>query len=180
MTILRWIPLFGLLLLLVVTARADSITIGQLQYVGTENGVSAFKVVINTAGFTLQRLPITNLSLSVNSGTQQLKQVTAPLTALFTGGPGRSLPNCPCNTIVLMLTFLSPQRLLTVSLADGRTFTTQSMQLFNLHAPPGQDLKAGDSIPLTLVSVPEPAALFLMGTGFLAISRKLATRMGVR
>src|SRR5262245_888733 len=100
MTMLRWIPLFGLLLLLVVTARADSITIGQLQYLGTENGVSAFKVVINTAGFTLQRLPIANLSLSVNSGTQQLNQVTAPLTALFTGGPGRALPNCPCNTIV--------------------------------------------------------------------------------
>jgi PEP-CTERM motif-containing protein len=178
MTMLRWIPLLGLLLLLVVTARADSITIGQLQYLGTENGVSAFKVVINTAGFTLQRLPIASLSLSVNAATQQVNHVTAPLTALFTGGPGRSLPNCPCNTIVLTLTFLSAQQSLTVNLADGRTFTTQSTQMFNLHAPPGQDLKAGDSTPLTLVSVPEPAALFLMGTGFLAISRKFAARLG--
>jgi hypothetical protein len=48
------------------------------------------------------------------------------------------------------------------------------MQMFNLHAAPGQDLKPGDEIPLTLVSVPEPAALFLMGTGILFISRKLA------
>jgi hypothetical protein len=178
MTMLRWIPLFGLLLLLVVTARADSITIGQLQYVGTENGVSAFKVVINTAGFTLQPLPIANLSLSVNSSTQQAGRVTAPLTALFTGGPGRSLPNCPCSTIILTLTFLPARQTLTFTLTDGRTFTTQSAQLFNLHAAPGQDIKPGDAIPLTLVSVPEPTALLLVGTGFLAISRKLAPRFG--
>ena len=177
MTMLRWIPLFGLLLLLVVTARADSITIGQLQYLGTENGVSAFKVVINTAGFTLQRLPIASLSLSVNAATQQVNHVTAPLTALFTGGPGRSLPNCPCSTVVLTLTFLSAQPSFTVTLADGSTFTTQSMQIFTLHGAPGQELKPGDAIPLTLVSVPEPAALFLMGTGILFISRKLARRL---
>ena len=174
MTMLRWFPLFGLLLLLAVTARADSINIGQLQYLGTENGVSAFKVVINTSGFTLQSLPIASLSLSVNAATQRVGKLTAPLTALFTGGPGRSLPNCPCSTVVLTLTFLSAQPSLTVTLADGRTFTTQSMQMFNLHAAPGQDLKPGDEIPLTLVSVPEPAALFLMGTGILFISRKLA------
>jgi hypothetical protein len=56
---------FGLLLLLTGLARADSITIGQIQFLGTEQGVSAFKVTLDTTGVTAGPLTFTDLFLSV-------------------------------------------------------------------------------------------------------------------
>ena len=169
----RWLPLLWCLIFLPTLSRADSITIGQLQYLGTEDGVSGFKVTINTAGVTLQPLKFEIAALSVKSGFQNAGPVTSPRVILFTGGTGRPLPACPCSSVILQLSFLSPNQQITFVLADGTTFTTHSTLHVNLHAASGR-LNAGDVTPIRLTAVPEPGTLLLVGSGFLLAGRKIA------
>jgi len=169
----RWLPLLWCLICLPTLSRADSITIGQLQYLGTEDGVSGFKVTINTTGVTLQPLAFESAALSVKSGFQSAGPITSPSVILFTGGVGRPLPACPCSSVLLQLSFLSPNQQITFVLADGTTFTTRSTLHFNLHATRGR-LNAGDVIPIRLTAVPEPGTLLLVGGGFLLAGRKIA------
>jgi hypothetical protein len=176
----RGLSFLCLLLCFSASAKADSITIGQLQYLGTENGVSGFKVTIDTTGITVQTLPFASVVLSVKTVTQDAGPMTSPMVLLFTGGPGRTLPACPCSAVILKLSFLSSNQEFTFTLADGRTFTTRSIRIFNLHALGGQRLRPGDVMPITLISVPELGTLLLVGTGFIMIGRKLSGSKRVR
>jgi len=164
--IARSIPLLLFLFSCCAKASADSITIGQLQYLGTENGVSGYKVTLDTDGVTLEPLLFENISLSVKGVSQQTSTITTPTVLLFTGGIERVLPACPCKSILLKLDFFSSQPQVSFTLADGRSFTTRALARSNLHASEGF-LKPGDETPIVLISVPEPTTWLLLSTGLL-------------
>ena len=174
---LRCWPLLGCLLFFTVISQADSITIGQLQYIGTENGVSAFKVTINTNGITQTPLSFASAALLIKSASQIAGPITSPSVILFTGGPGRSLPACPCSSVLLQLTFPSADQKISFTLAGGTLFTTHSTVTFNLHTLDGGRLHPGDVIPISLTSVPELGTLTLVGSGLVFAGTQLARRV---
>ena len=167
MSVLRILRILSFLSLLAFCsfANADSITIGSLTYLGTENGVSGYQLSLNTTGITLQPLSFSNVILSIKGVSVDAGPRTTPMFLLFTGGNDRALPACPCNSVLLELAFLSPNRQLTFSLMNGKSFTTSSVVRINLHSVFGKHLTTGQSVSITLVSVPEPATLGLFGCG---------------
>lgn len=163
----RWLALVVIIGSVTGAAWANSITIGHLQYLGTNpQRISAFKVTLDPTGVTSMQFGLSNLTLSVNGVSQSAGAITTPTTLLFVGGPDRALPSCPCAMVGLQL-FLSPgTKPVTLRLANGELFTTPALTTLQL-VPPGDRrvLEPGDSVPITLTSVPEPSTLALIGTG---------------
>ena len=160
-------------------AHADSITIGTLTYVGTENGVSGYQLSINTNGITLQPLTFSSVILSVKGVSQNAGPNTTPTYLLFTGGTNRALPACPCSNIFLELVFHSNNPQLTFSLANGKTFTTEKKVRIDLHSRLGK-LTPGESAPITLVAVPEPSGFMLLGGGVFSLLLLFLSRHALR
>jgi len=164
---------FGLLLLFGGFARADSITIGQVQFLGTEQGVSAFKVTLDTTGVTAGPLTFTDLFLSVQGSSEETGSITTPATFLFLGGSGFGLPACPCDSITLKLVLSSSNRPITFTLADGSLFTAKAINVSILGTGVSGQLQAGDSAAIVLTSVPEPATVLLLATGLPLVTRRV-------
>jgi PEP-CTERM motif-containing protein len=158
-------------------ALANSITIGQLQFLGTNpQGVSAFKVILDTSGVTASPLTLQNLTLIENRSAQDTGTITSPITILFLGGPGFRLPACPCESLQIDLFFPTADKVITFQLAGGGLFTTNSRPKFFLRPLPGQKfLSAGESASIVLTSVPEPGTLALFAGG-LAVMFSLRRR----
>jgi hypothetical protein len=156
---------FGLLLLLAGFARADSITIGEIQFLGTENGVSAFKVSLDTTGITAGPLTISDLFLSVQGSSEDTGSIMTPVTFLFLGGAGFGLPACPCDSVLLKLVLSSSNQPITFTLADGTLFTAKAINISVLNPGVGGQLQPGDRANIVLTSIPEPATLVLLATG---------------
>ncbi|HET7205931.1 MAG TPA: hypothetical protein VFI95_05050 [Terriglobales bacterium] len=154
-----------------VTARANSITIGQLQYLGTNaQGMSAFKVTLNTTGVTAAPLVLANVFLMEKGITQQTGLLTTPVAILFAGGPGLGLPGCPCPSISLQLQLSANGNFVTFRLANGELFTTRSDATFVLRPLGGhKHLEPGQSVPLVLVAVPELQSSILFLSGLAAV-----------
>jgi hypothetical protein len=169
---------FGLLLLLAGFARADSITIGQIQFLGTfENGVSVFKVTLDTTGITAGPLAITDLFLSVQGiSSEGTGAITTPAAFLFLGGSGFGLPACPCDSATVTLIFSSSNQAIT--LANGTLFTAKGTSISILSAGAGGQLQPGDSAPIVLTPVPEPATLLFVATGVPLMTRRLLYARG--
>jgi len=168
---------FGVLFLLAGLAHADSITIGEIQFLGTEQGVSAFKVTLDTTGVTAGPLTFTDIFVSVQGSSQDTGSITTPVTFLFLGGSGFGLPACPCDSATVKI-ILSNQPI-TFTLADGTLFTAKAINISTLVAA-GGELQPGETAPIVLTSVPEPATLVLLATGLpLITKRALSPKKGI-
>lgn len=177
----RWLALLLMVAGTTGTAWANSITIGQLQYLGTNlQGVSAFKVILDPTGMTSMQLGLSNLTLSVNEASQSAGALTTPTTLLFVGGPDRALPSCPCAMVGLQLFLSAGSNPITLQLANGELFTTPASTTLQLIPSTGRRfLEPGDSVPIKLTSVPEPGTLALLGIG-LGIVAYRRKRVGLR
>jgi PEP-CTERM motif-containing protein len=164
------VRLFSAVLFLSASCWANSITIGQIQYLGTEQGVSGFKVTLDTTGITTSPLSISDLILSEQGKEEDMGAITTPITLLFVGGPGLGLPACPCKSVGLELILLPGKQPVTLTLANGQTFIVSSVQKFSLRGSAGGFLEPGATVPITLVAVPEPLSLGLVGTGVLLVA----------
>jgi len=164
---MRTFFLFAFLTAAVTGAEANSITIGQIQFLGTNSqGVSAFKVILNTTGVTASSVTLRNLTLIEKGTAESTGTITLPATILFLGGAGFKLPACPCKSAQIKLFFDTQQKTITLQLADGELFVTNSKPVFFLLPLPKQRfLTAGQSEPIVLTSVPEPAAVTLFSGG---------------
>jgi PEP-CTERM motif len=167
---------FGAVLFLSTCCCANSISVGQLQYLGTEQGVSAFKVTLDTAGITASPLSLSDLILSEQGKKEDTGTITTPITLLFRAGPGLGLRACPCTSVDLELILSSGKQPVTLTLASGQTLVVNSVQNLSLHGPPGGFLQPGATIPITLVAVPEPSSLGLLGTGVLLVAVRFQRR----
>ena len=162
--------LVSVLALLAASASANSITIGQLQYLGPDTN-PAFKVTLDVAGITAAPLGLTNLILTEHSkqestGPISIPTTTLPLAVLFVGGPPPfRLPVCPCSSISIQLVFTNGSAPVVITLANGQPFTVSPTETFVLRAAQGRNLQPGASIPIVLTSVPEPSALILLSSG---------------
>jgi hypothetical protein len=137
-------------------AKADSIPIGQLSYLGvTPDGSSIFKVSLKPpAGISLA-----NLVPSIYIGDD--KFTFALPTAgefLFLTGPGTPFANCPCTDA--HIDFLaSPGTAVTFG---GQTFTLKHLSHSFLQPPPAQKfLVPGQSTTIYLSIVPGRTGLWL-------------------
>jgi hypothetical protein len=157
------------LLLLTGSAWATSITIGQLEYLSTTQGISGYKVIFNTTGVTAQPLAFTNATLSVGGRHESTGPIgTATLPILFEGGPTLGLPACPCTSLRLLLLFPGNTPI-TFTLANGQQFITSRVHVTLLLPASGMVLMPGASAPIVLTAVPEPETWALMSTGLIAI-----------
>lgn len=166
----RWLALLLMVGGATTVASANSITIGQLQYLGTNaQAVSAFKVILDPTGVASMPLNLLNLTLSVNGGSQSTGPITTPTTLLFVGATDHALPACPCAMVGLQLFLSADNKPVSFRLANGELFTTAGSASFHLVPPIGQRvLEPGNSLPITLITltaVPEPGTLALVGTG---------------
>jgi hypothetical protein len=168
----RWLALLIMVAGTTGAAWANSITIGRLQYLGTNpQGVSAFKAILDPTGVTSTQLSIFNLTLSVNGSSQSTGPITTPTTLLFVGGPDHPLPACPCAMVGLQLFLSADNKPVSFRLANGELFTTAGSASFLLVSPTGQRvLEPGNSVPITLTAVPEPGTLALIGTGLAVVA----------
>jgi len=162
-------------------AWANSITIGQLQYLGTNpEGISAFKVIVDPTGVTSTQLSLANLTVSLKGISQSTGAITTPITLLFVGGRDHPLPACPCAMVGMQLFLSANNKPVTLRLANGELFKTAGSASFTLIPPTGHSvLEPGNSIPVTLTSVPEPTTLGLIGTGLSLVAYR-RRRIGLR
>jgi hypothetical protein len=159
-------------------AKADSIPIGQLSYLGTTpDGASIFKVSLNPpAGISL-----TGLVPSIYIGDDKFT-FALPTSGdfLFLTGPGTPFANCPCTDA--HIDFLaSPGTTVTF---EGQTLTLKHLSHSFLRPPDGQNFlvpQESTTIYLSTVSgltpVPEPQALALVGSGLGMILLKARERL---
>ncbi len=157
-------------LVLTGSAWATSITIGQLEYLSTnQQGISGYKVIFNTSGVTAQPLTFASVTLSVGGRHETIGPITTPPTPsiLFTGGPGLGLPACPCTSLRLQLVFPGNTPV-TFMLANGELFTASRVNLTVLLPQSGNFLMPGASTSVVLTAVPEPQTWLLIGIGLLA------------
>jgi hypothetical protein len=163
----QWLALLLMVGGATTVASANSITIGQLQYLGTNaQAASAFKVILDPTGVIGMQLNLLNLTLSVNGSSQGTGPITTPTTLLFVGGTDHVLPACPCAMVGLQLFLSADNKPVSFRLANGELFTTAGSASFLLVPPIGQRfLEPGNSLPITLTAVPEPCTLALVGTG---------------
>jgi hypothetical protein len=163
----RWLTLLVLVCGATGAAWGNSVTIGQLQYLGTNaQSVSAFKVILDPAGVFSSQLNLFNLSLSERDASQSTGAITTPTTLLFIGGPGQALPSCPCRMVGLELFLSGNNKPVILRLASGQLFTVPSITTVLLKPPVGRKfLEPGDSAPITLTAVPESGTMALMSTG---------------
>jgi hypothetical protein len=152
-------------------AHANTIDIGNLQFLGTNSqGVSAFKVTLNTTGITSSPLILENLTLTENGRAASTGMITSPIAVLFLGGAGFTLPPCPCTSLKMLLSFPTTSKFFTFPLANGTLFTTNAKPTFVLLPVPGQKfLSAGETEIIALTSVPEPSSFALLGSGLLIL-----------
>jgi hypothetical protein len=173
-----------LLLILAPPLRADSITIGQLTYLGPSEpppGMSHVELYLNTVGITFDPYfpglpyPLTfNGVLAVDYGGTGWETVYTP--GIFTTIPANEslLPQtaiiCPCTGIRLTLT-LEPYLPTTFLLANGKAFTMNPVVTVTLLPPSGKTfLQEDQSAQIVMTSaVPEPTTMVLMGSGLLAV-----------
>lgn len=164
---MRTLALVVFLAAAVTGAAANSITIGQIQFLGTNSqGVSAFKVILNTTGITASALTLRNLEFIENGTAESAGSLTSPVTLLFLAGADFRLPPCPCKSAEIELYFPTQDKTFILQLANGEPFVTRSTPVFFLRAlPHHRFLIAGQSEPLALTSVPEPASFGLFSIG---------------
>jgi hypothetical protein len=150
-------------------AHANTIDAGKLQFLGTNSqGVSAFKVTLNTTGITSSPLILENLTLTENGRAESTGMITSPIAVLFLGGAGFTLPPCPCTSLKMLLSFPTTSKFFTFPLANGTLFTTNAKPAFVLLPLHGQKfLSAGETEIIALTSVPEPSSFALLGSGLL-------------
>lgn len=162
--------LVSVLALLPDSASANSITIGQLQYLGPDT-IPEFEVTLDVAGITATPFGLTNLILTEHSkqestGPISIPTTTRPFAVLFVGGPPPfRLPACPCSSVSIQLVFTNGSAPVVITLANDQPFTVSPAETFVLRAAQGRNLQPGDSIPIVLTSVPEPSALILLSSG---------------
>ena len=148
--------LFLLLTVIVISSAAwcKNIVVGSIQYLGTNvQGVSAFKVVLNTAGITESPITFDNMTLAEQGSKQSTGSITTPVEVLFLGGSNLRMPACPCRTVRVK----STESTFTFRLANGEWFTARRVNWSFLRPPRGkQFLLPGQSAPITLSSVPKP------------------------
>jgi hypothetical protein len=147
------------------SAWADSITIGSIQYLGTNpQGQSAFKVILNTSSVSAP-LMVSDAALSFAGTTQTTGSLTTPATLLF------MLPGSGSGSALFQLSFGSGSGPVTIILSNGKTLTVSAVKWTKLMPFAGEHtLHAGQTVPITLTTVPEPASLVLFGTGLASIS----------
>jgi len=78
--------LFLLLTVIVISSVAwcKNIVVGSIQYLGTNaQGVSAFKVVLNTTGITESPITFDNMTLAEQGSKQSTGSITTPVEVLF-------------------------------------------------------------------------------------------------
>src|ERR1019366_635797 len=106
-----WITVIFLAVFASAGAQANSITIGHFQYLGTDpQGVSGFKVILNTTGVTASALMLKDLRLTENGTAENAAAITTPTAILFLGGPGFRLPACPCESLQIQLFFPTTEK----------------------------------------------------------------------
>ena len=166
-------------------ARADSIAIGQLSYLGTTiTGESVFKITLNPpAGIAL-----TSLVPSIYIGNDKLtfSLPTSSSEFLFITGPGTAFDNCPCTdahldfyaspgtTVTLGGDTLTLKRLshsfLLPETGEKYLLPRQSATIY-LSTIPGQSQGA-----VRVAAVPEPGSFLLAASGFGVIVLKKRRR----
>jgi PEP-CTERM motif-containing protein len=172
-TLRRW-PLLFALLLLTAPAFADSITIGSLTFLDSDNPSNPqrafFLLQLNTQGLTF------------NGRTGLPVPLVFDVQAYGFGwyGPFSTIPPtntylfppyfCPCGEAVFNLSLLYPYPF---RLANGKLFIPNPNITVGLYALPGQTyLQYGQSVAIVLNSkpslAPEPASLLLFASGLLA------------
>ena len=158
-------------------AKADSIAVGQLSYLGTTpDGASIFKVSLSPPS----GISLTSLAPSIYIGDDKLTFVLPTSSDfLFLTGPGTPFANCPCADAHFDF-FASPGT--TVNL-EGQTMTLKRLSHSFLRPPAGEDFllpqqsttiflatipgSRSAGVPLTVV--PEPISLVLTGTGLAGV-----------
>jgi len=166
-------------------AKADSIAVGQLSYLGTTpDGASIFKVSLSPP----TGISLTSLVPSIYIGDNKLTFVLPTSSDfLFITGPGTPFANCPCANAHFDF-FASPGTTLTLL---GQTMTLKRHSHSFLKPAAGEDsllpqqsttiylatVPGRTSAGITLTSVPEPGtlALVVIGLGmilFWGISRR--------
>lgn len=165
--------IFGSWLALAGVAKADSIAIGQLSYLGTTlNGASVFKVTLNPPS----GISLAGLVPSLYIGNDKLTFVLPTGNEfLFLTGPGTAFANCPCTdahldffanpgtTISFLGDTLTLKRLSHSFLRPpiGATFLIpQQSATIYLSTVPGQTEAAN-----RVTAVPEPATWALTAAG---------------
>jgi len=168
---MRAYVLLSFLGLIAPVARANSITIGQFQFLGTNpQAISAFKVTLDTTGITAFPLILQNLMLIENSRAQSTGNIASPVTILFLGGSNFPMPACPCKSLQVDLFTPTDDNVFTLQLTSGGVFMTSSRPKFLLRPLPGQKfLSAGQSASMVLTSVPEPGTLTLFSGGLAVV-----------
>lgn len=161
-----------LLLLLTAPAFADSIDIGTLSYLGPNaQGFSQYQVLINTNRITAAPIMF-DIGIGTDQGSAELGpyNTTLPLNLLFHGGPSQGLPPCPCASIGFSVVFDLSSLPTTFLLANGKSFTPLTSTNSTILPLPGQTfILPGQSVPILITSVPEPATVSLMGIGMICL-----------
>ena len=171
---------------LVTIARADSIPIGQLSYLGTTpNGSSIFKVSLNPpAGISLGNF-VTSIYIGDNKLTFTLP--TGSSDFLFLTGPGTPFANCPCTDAHIDFVALAG----TTVTFNGQTFLLKHISHSFLRPPGDQKYlvpQESATIYLSVVPgqskasphlapVPEPQSLILMASGIGMLLFKMRKRI---
>lgn len=153
-----------LLLLLSTPALADSITIGTFTYLGTNaQGLSTYQAVFNS-GVTAEPLFFPIVLLGNQFGAQSLGPFYSSNT--ITLGPGPSILNCPCTFVSFAVVLSQSSPTFTFLLANGQPFSAFSVSTSIVLPLTGETfVQPGQSVPITLTSVPEPSAALLMSIG---------------
>lgn len=172
------------LIFLAAIARADSIPIGQLSYLGTTpNGASIFKVSLDPPpGISLGGLVPT-----IYIGDDKLTFVL-PTSGdfLFLTGPGTPFANCPCIDAHIdframpgtVVTFAGQTWILkNLSHSFLRPLTDQKYLLPQQSTTIYLSVTAGKADASSTTPVPEPAALSLMAIGAGIIFLKIRVRL---
>jgi hypothetical protein len=158
--------------ILTAAAWADTITIGRLQYLGsTPQGASAFKVTLNTSGVAGGPLTVSNAVLSFGGVSQSTGALSTPTTLLFLINSNAVSTGSPSsNAVIFQLSFGNGRGPVTLTLANGEHLTVRGIDWTKMFPLDGQNsLRPGQSVPITLTSVPEPGTLGLLGTGLVSL-----------